>query len=214
MTQSTNNGPGDAGRETSTVSAAAIIQYAVGVQTAVTRMTLSGIDGLNLEFNAPSNFDDCTSPSVCVFHLAGGGAGYQLAPPDIIESGVLSGLSLNGWIYSSHYAVQDVGTAEPETMAFLGGLTETQCRQINERLGNGDIAPFENSTSGVAFLYDANFNSPSLYQDNNYSQPVSLDLGFILGGGSILPVLSGRLEGCYIAGFPNVSIYYKVLIAR
>jgi hypothetical protein len=108
VTQSTRSGSPDSGREQSLIASSQVSQYPAGVRTALVRMIIGGITADDLYFNTPSDFgegrpiddmdDDPADEMRAVFHPAGGGAPYQLAPPE-----VMSGSQQGQWVFSGQY---------------------------------------------------------------------------------------------------------------
>ena len=202
VTQSTRSG-GSNKNETSRINVAVVTQYPVSVQTAVMRMNIGGLDLDDLEFNPPDDFGNCTSPEVCVFHPDGGGATYSAGPPSSIQGGYLEGLDHPyGWFYTSSISVEDLGTSDPELIAFTL-VSESECNEINEQVG------FEDPGNGPFVFYDTIFavgsGSGAFYKDN--------DTPFVgveaLGDGGDGGAFAGHHSGCYIGEGPgNPSYYY------
>ena len=84
----------------------------------------------------------CTSNSCRIFHQDGGGVTPFTIPLEVARGGgdasSWSGVSNNG-IYPTHIAfrtiqIQNVGTSEPELVAFMSGLGVDFCVALNEAL--------------------------------------------------------------------------------
>ena len=208
VTQSTRSGGGSTSNETSAINAAAMIQYPVGVRTAVIRMVIGGVDADDLEFNPPQDFGDCTSPEVCVFHPDGGGGTYVVAPTEITQRGINAGLTNPGWIYTSNIAVQNIGTTDPELIALIAGLSESVCRKINQELGLGDTIELPSPLDITDFAFHDPTINTEIYQDNDYDVN---DQGL-----GIIFLSSPSHQGCY-EGFGQAGrdfYYYHVLLER
>ncbi len=205
VTSSSRSGGGNASDETSLVKSAQITQYPSSVRTSIIRMMVSnGVDATDLEFNAPSDFADCTGApttySQCVFHPAGGGASMITMSTD-----VMAGASAGIWYFTANYEIADIGTSEGgdpagnDIIAFLPGISDGVCARINEELGiAGDTittADFDVIPSGQQMT-------------DGYTIPNETD---VIGDGDALG-LAGQAFGCLTDADEN--IYYHVLIER
>ena len=203
VTQSTRSGTGSSNKEQMAINIAQLTQYPVGVRTAVVRMVIGGIDPTDLEFNAPSVFDDLTSTKVGVFHPDGGGATYIL-PPDALVQGT-SPVS-NQWFFNADFEVLNLGTsvsgdlAGNEYIALLPGISDSACDRINSDLGIGPDV--ETSFLAISRI--------TKNMDNNYVLPSS---EYVIGGDSFSLSLAGQPFGCIkLAGLFNY--YYHVLLEQ
>jgi hypothetical protein len=200
VTQSTRSGGGSGDNETALINSAQITQYPASVRTAVVRMIIGGTDMTNLEFNAPSDYADLTSPAVGVFHPQGGGATYVTAPATLMDNG-----NPGVWHFNAEFEVEDVGTsvasdaAGNEVMAFLPNITQTLCTRINEQLGiSGDI----NTAADVSTEFETDMI-------DGYSIPSSEEtLGDANSAG-----LQGQPFGCF-QNNGGEYVYYHVLIEQ
>ncbi|MCB9988514.1 MAG: hypothetical protein H6868_04160 [Rhodospirillales bacterium] len=150
VTQSTRTGGGSGDNETSLISSAQLTQYPAGLRTAVVRMIIGGTDVQNIEFNVPSDFNNCTgaptSYNNCVFHPSGGGATYSLAPREMMASG-----SPGTWVFNTENQINLLGTTNAggpqvdtaDMIAFLPNITQTLCTRINAELGLPSTPPTE-----------------------------------------------------------------------
>lgn len=221
VTQSTQSGGGTSSNETSLINVSALMQYPVGVRTAVVRMVIGGTDVADLEFNDPSNFGDCTSPQVCVFHPEGGGATYANAPKNFM---VPNGPNPEGqWVFTSHTEVINIGQSVPgsfegnDIVAFLWGVTETLCKRINKEVGiSSDPTSFHPNLPSASTSQtgsDLSFNN----MDHSYSTGAEI---LVLGSGPDLSALDGQHQGClfdedWAEGSVNGAFtYYQVLLER
>lgn len=198
VTQSSRSGGSDASSETAAVNSASITQYPTGVRTAMLRMSIAGIPVDNIEFNAPTDFGNCTTPSGglangnCIFHPNGGGATHQAAPASAMASAAAS-----PWYFNKNFAVPDIGSTADDMVAFLPGITEGLCRELNRRYsitGTPAFAPTSGSitqTIGGGAGYVPTVTATS----NAVSFPTALD---------------GQPYGCFLNGAEYV--YYHTLI--
>jgi len=214
VTQSSRSGGGDASRETSRIGSGQLTQYPAGVRTSIIRMILGGVNPTILEFNDPDNFNLCSgAPATfdrCVFHPQGGGATYVRAPGEVMADG-----NAGTWLFSGDNEIENIGETitgprssalTADLIAFLPGIAEGICTQINDELGiGGDI-----EETGIMFA-PANLMI-STNADMNATEVESAMNG---DGGSIggtAASLAGQPFGCFKQGGKNV--YYHVLIER
>lgn len=207
VTQSSRSGSGDANNETNLISGAQITQYPSSIRTSIIRMMVSNsIEPNSLEFNSPSDFDDCTGAvdRFCVFHPDGGGATFAPASAEVVTTG-----SPQPWVFNGENEINLVGTTvgsdnpdadSAEVIAFLPNVQRSVCTRINEELGINGI-PSE-STIDVATqmgagggAYDAGIMSGN-------------SGGTIDGGGA----LNGQAFGCFVMG--GVNYYYHALVEQ
>ena len=208
VTQSSRSGGGDANSETNLVNSATITQYPASIRTAIIRQIVSKNVGVSeLEFNTPSNFAACTGGSTtttCVFHPAGGGATYVLAPGDVMASGNASQWVFNGSneinLVGTSDAADDPSVSEVDIIAFLPGIKQSICQKINEELGIGTTIP-----------EDTGINVTT--QKVNGVALASGATGTIgAAGGTNSDDLDGQGFGCFNDG--GTYIYYHVLIEQ
>ncbi len=205
VTQSSRSGSGDANEETNLVTSASITQYPSSVRTAIIRMMVSGgIDDTELLFNKPADYTGATDSEV--FHPSGGGATH------VTQAEGIAGGSQSDWIFSSHYAIENIGTTANDIIAFLPNVRESVCEKINTELAvpsvpdaDGDGVPngpttmpvfatHNKATSGIAAAATADF---------------TIDGAF-----------SGQPFGCFdtdaaaATDTDNELVYYHVLVER
>lgn len=212
VTQSTRSGGGDVNNEQNLVKSAQITQYPASIRTALIRMIVTDGTSLNsLEFNLPSAFGSCTTPSGgvagdnCVFHSSGGGAYYAQGPAE-----VLVGSTPTDWVFNGENQVYNIGvttadlavptSASVEIIAFLSGVSDSICQRINSELGlNSGAIPAETSIDVTTNM------------DNGVGL-ASTD-GDTIGAASGGPAsLNGHAFGCFSQGGSNH--YYHVLIEQ
>lgn len=214
VTQSTRSGGGDANNETNLISSAQITQYPASVRTSIIRMIVSnGTATADLEFNAPSDFANCSnSGAQCVFHPSGGNATYTTAPPD-----VMAGTSQGIWTFNGDFEIIDVGittsgdVAGQEVIAFLPGISQAVCSRINEELGLGTAIP--NTTGDIAGSND-DTEGYARIMDNDTGLASTNDITIGTGGDE---ALGGTFDGQAFGCFQNnggTYVYYHVLIEQ
>lgn len=209
VTQSTRSGGGDASSETNLINSAQLTQYPASVRTAIVRMIINGTGVEQLEFNSPSDFGACTNGGEnCVFHPAGGGATYVEAPGDVMSDG-----SLGIWHYNAEFEIVNIGTSVPgdeagnEVMAFLPGISQSVCNQINDRNNLGSTPVI---TADISADYETDM-------ENGYTIPGGETvLGTGGEAGTDIDEFDGHPFGCFrnTTGTPATYVYYHVLVER
>lgn len=211
----TGEGGGGGDSETLLISSAQLTQYPAGVRTAVVRMVIRGADAEDLEFNSPSDFEDCaagTNFQFCVFHPNGGGATYRNSPPDIMSA--TSGNEDGVWVYNAENEINFIGTTgstdgvpEQDTVdviAFLPGITRGICRRVNEKLGIDGI-PVESGIDITSKMINEDSTTPYGVCNAGCGGTIGQDV----------PSLDGQAFGCFelTSGSDNY-VYYHVLVER
>ena len=217
VTQSTRTGGGNNDNETALINSAQLTQYPSSVRTAVLRMIISGVESTELEFNAPSEFDDCSSNDMCVFHPSGGGGTYAFAPAEFMASD--GGNTGGEWFFSGENQVQFIGTSTTnasanDIVAYLPGITQSLCGRINEELGLGNIEPAEADPTFAQSMISTGSppsGAPTLANGN----------GNMINGSTTPGELAGQPSGCFqFTGVTsgdvlnNSYVYYQVLVER
>lgn len=217
VVSSTRSGK-DASNETSLIDSASLTALPNDVRLAVMRMRINGIAFEDLEFNPPSDFDNCSSPSVCVFHPEGGGATYMTASPDLYEQG--SG----GWTFNYYHEIQDIGETVNsgfnsdghDLVAYLIGVKESVCRKVNQKEGLGSTIP----TAPIIMALGMSITD---YYDNTKTMSNN---AIVFGNSGDTAIFAGHSEGCFkyllsptatkpvAASFTNPYIYYHVIGER
>lgn len=211
VTSSSRSGGGDANNETNLISSATITQYPASVRTAILRMQVSGgVDIANLQFNPPSDFDNCTNSNTrCVFHPSGGGATYVTAPADVMDSN-----SPGTWTFNGDFEIENIGittsgsAAGNEIIAFLPDIKEGVCSRINTELG---ISGIPNSSGDVAGA-DATTEGYLRIMDNATGFATTNDISFGTNGAD--EFTGGELDGQPYGCFQNNGgdyVYYHVI---
>lgn len=206
VTQSTRSGGNDASSETNLLNSAQITQYPASVRTSIVRMTINGVGVDQLEFNPPSDFTNLSSNAVGVFHPSGGGATHVQAPGEVMANG-----GFGNWFFNGHFEIVNIGTsvatdaAGNEIMAFLPGISQSICTQINNRNGLS-------ATPVITADISANYQQ---YMDNTYTLPASET---VLGTGGVAGTNIDQFDGHPFGCFRNTAagdfVYYHVLVER
>jgi len=209
VTQSTRSGGGSTEREKNILSSAQMTQYPTALRTSLIRQVLAGVAIENVKFNSPGSFSP--SVEVEVFHPQGGGATYQAAPAELMAG---TGGTQGVWTYNAEVYVPGIGidtVGGNDVIAFLPGVSDGVCRQVNEELGidtNGctmaEIAP---SVPAINTEVDATMNTAYSFPSGPGTALTSTDV-------SCTTVFDRQASGCFfdIAGDRNV--FYSVLLER
>lgn len=224
VTQSTRSGSGDASGETNLINSAQLAQYPAGVRTSVVRMVIGGIAVDQIGFDAPANFAAVSDLTYNVFHPTGGGAVFQLAPKDVLNTSS-PGNTGGRWIFSSFYQINGVGSTTPapagnsgnDIIAFLPGVAMNVCKKLNDELGivatGGQADSIPATTLGAIPTMTQNmvlFNNAG--PNGAIGIPAGEPVGIIAGD------LIGQPFGCFRHGAVGAAtatyIYYHVLVER
>lgn len=199
MSQSMRAGGSGDQNEAWMVQSSQITQYPVSVANSIQKMIIANTDVQAIEFNPPAAFDDLSNPKLGVFHPDGGAATYASAGIEAMEGGVQG-----TWYFNADFEIVGVGADAAnnfegnDIIAFLPGITNGVCDQVNKRFGiTGDI----DAAAGIAAAATA-------MMDNDYSIPSTEQ---ILGGADT-PALKGKAFGCVKSNGQN--IYYHTIMAR
>ena len=227
VTQSTRSGGGDASKEKSLVSSAALTQYPASIKTAIVRMMVSGgVDVTNLNFAKPVNFAaDLKDPEAnpaptgvtpenttknAVFYSNGGGATYSDAGSDVSAAGTAL-----PWYFNAENEVVNIGTTASsgvatgsvDVIAFLPGISKAVCQKIHEQLGllyqDADATNAFPVLSGI--VTTLNMDNKTAGSTHIQSSPS--------GGRITSSVLNGQPQGCFRTATSSY-VYYHVLVER
>jgi hypothetical protein len=136
-------------REQLLLNTTKIRQYATELETAVTLILRDGHSESDIRFANPENNDygdlsADTDKSDQVFAAEGGAAEYR-SPPAGIQTAAAP------WEFYGGTALPGVGTARPELVAVLPGVTQAFCNKINEMngydLADADYPPLDTGTA-------------------------------------------------------------------
>lgn len=214
VTNSTRSQGQGTSKEVALSDSSVIQQYTANLRGATTRMVADAYVSLEgLQFNPPSDFGNLTSDRFGVFHGSGGGIVYQMASVSVIDP---TGDNPSGqWVYTLNFEVDGIGTSSAgnldgnEIMAFLVGISEPTCIQINSRLGL-PVSPIPTVT-GSAYGDDMISNLDNYYMDHDYVLPATET---VIGAGAGDASLSGAYEGCYEETSGNNYVYFSVISQR
>jgi hypothetical protein len=157
-------------------------------------MLLRDIPMQKLEFYAPAEFEKCSDNSnYCVFHPQGGGATYVKAPGILMANG-----QEKAWVYNIELNLKEVGSEDPDLVAYLSGVSQGICESINKELGLGKPLPL---TEDQSALYNTNWITEKV----DTSEPNTLATN---------PEISGQPFGCFLSHDQKEYVYYHVLIER
>lgn len=213
VTKSTSGG-GNSDNENAKLLAAEVLNYYAAINSAVLRMTLRGIDPVDLCFDDPiwtttGDIGDYRDNPSCalgdeykVFHHDGGGVVAKIAP------------NISHWAIhriSGSVSVESVGTSAPELlMGFMMGdddYSRKVCDAFNEASG---IDP------NSAHLFGGTNQQQSWDSfEGNFYAPPRPDVQ-IIGEDPVNSEFNGRLSGCMHGSSHHGDryTYYHVFIAR
>lgn len=216
VTQSTRSGGGSTEREKNILSSAQMTQYPTALRTAVIRMVLGGVSVENVKFDAPGTTPFTTlSAAQLVFHPQGGGASYQEGPADLSASG---NAPLT-WFYNANFDVPGVGidgAAGNDIVAFLPGISQGVCRQVNEELG----VNISGTCTGADYLpaVDASVTNTLTDDDmdNTYTFPTTDQVNLQGNPTASCTVFLRRAAGCFsqVVGGNTRYVFFSVLLER
>ncbi|MEZ5814887.1 MAG: hypothetical protein R3E13_09275 [Alphaproteobacteria bacterium] len=216
VTQSSRSGGGASDGEANLVNSAQITQYPASVRTAIVRMIIGGTDVTGLNFDPPSAFDEappgtsCDNLSAsCVFHPNGGGATYVSAPATVTASGVQV-----PWIFTSEYAIEDIGTSANDIIAMFPGISSSVCTRLNQEFGvtNLNDGDSDGVSVGATTLPTSASNMSRTEGNVNIDNPAAAP-GTLIDGD-----FAGQPFGCYDQNDASAGgatmVYYHVLVER
>lgn len=205
VTSSMRGGGKDASGEKDTLVAANIVQYATSMESAVTRMRLTGgCRDTDISFETTQiGYNFAHTPAVSdackVFSPAGGGIAVQ-APTDWFDM-TLPGVDVtyNSW-FTTDVGIQNVGTAKPELLFLLYIVKKGVCQKINEKLGIPGSTPPSNPISNAAIDFQG-----------VYAATATDTIGTTGGAAS----MTGQPTGCLsMGGDPETFVFYHTILAK
>ncbi len=214
VTQSSRSGGGTVDKETTLIRSSQLTQYPSSVRTSIIRMTLAGIDDTSLLFNSPTDFgagkpiDTPAEEKRAVFHTNGGGASYTLAPAEIMAN-----QTATRWIYNAELQIESIGLTDVgsgngnDIVAYLVGINESMCEQLNDRYGIIVTSINDPDGDGVPNVTGLNSTDLTNYMDDTYTFPTT-------DGNKISSDFVGQPFGCFEEGTSNTYVYYHVLVER
>jgi hypothetical protein len=217
VTQSTRSGTGGTENEKNILNSAQMTQYPTALRTSLIRMVLAGVAVENVKFDAPGD-PGFTSQSVTqlVFHPQGGAATYQEAPSQLSSSGNTA----LGWNFNAAVEIPGIGidgSGGNDIIAFLPGVSDGVCRQVNEELGidtSNDVCgvgvniPVV-SAAGIEAAVD------SMMDVNEVTFPDG-GSSVTLAAGTCTTIFDRQASGCFKDGeaSPTRNVFYSVLLER
>lgn len=212
VTQSTRSGGGSTEREKNILSSAQMTQYPTALRTSLIRLVLGGMAIENIYFNAPQD-QTGISANQLVFHPSGGGATFQDAPADLSVTGNLP----LGWTYNASNYVPGVGidtAGGNDVIAFLPGVSQGVCKQVNEELGIDTANATPACTGSDLAAPNVAGVQVDAYQDDNYAFPAGPGAPVTAAG--CTQIFARQASGCFIDtdATPDRYVFYSVLLER
>ena len=226
ITQS-GRGGGGIDRETASLQASEIVQYASQIRTSIMRMKLiNGCSDTNISFESPetgtllqNTIDPAPDDSCHVFRPDGGGVIYKEISEDMLDSSNSASKYYGQPVFIGTTRIQGVGTyngtAGRELIMTVPFVTRELCTELARNtvgLNSDGSIPQDNNIS-----YNVSENSDS-YFIGEYTTPGGFEL-YGLGGSS--PTVGthfvGSETGCFQGrNLPPTGTYhfYHVLIPR
>lgn len=209
VTQSTRSGSGSTEKEKAILSSASMTQHPTAVRTGLIRMVLGGVDVADIRFNAPGNFAAVSDTTWLVFHPNGGGAVFQRAPADL-----MTGSSLGTWYYNANWDVLEVGTdgaGGNDIVAFLPGVTQTVCKQVNAEFAIS--ASGCTSTDSIIPDLDSSTTESNIREDMDdvYTFPVTDQEDLV---NATCNIFAGQAAGCFYDSDNSEYVFYSTLLER
>jgi len=212
VTQSTRSGGGSTEREKNILSSAQMTQYPTALRTSIIRLVLGGIAIENVKFNSPTAFG--VSTNVEVFHPSGGGATYQQAPAELMAG---TGGGQGTWTYNAEMQVPGIGVngaGGNDVIAFLPGVSDGVCRQVNEELGINPTALLPAAcgvnipeVTGATASVDATMNTAYVFPSTS---------AFTLAATTCTAIFDRQASGCFkdVDHPQDRNVFYSVLLER
>ena len=215
VTQSSRSG-GDSSRETNILNAAQLTQYPTSIRTAVLRLVIDGYQDTGILFSNPASAVGANEPFE-VFATIGGGAVYQNAPSDMMQSGGIN--TVGRWYINMDFEIPELGRdvaadnslVGNELIAFLPGITESVCTRINLEAGviNSPVDPIPTFGADVVNGDAAGSVEKNINELTDYVNSAAADVEF--------PAAFTRFPfGCFHnnAGGAEPFVMYTVLLER
>lgn len=215
VTQSTRSGGGSTEREKNILSSAQMTQYPTALRTSIIRMVLGGVALENIKFDDPST-SPAVSSTLLVFHPQGGAANYQDAPADLS----VEGAGTLRWTFNGEVEVPGIGIDDAggnDLIAFLPGVSNGVCRQVNEELGIviDDITPactlaadtVAPNVAGAEAEVDARMT-----EADSYTFPGTAALTLEAAG--CTDIFNRKASGCFYDVEGARNVFYSVLLER
>ena len=213
VTQSTRSGGGSTEREKNILSSAQMTQYPTALRTSILRMVLAGVAIENVRFDAPASTGPFTTTSVSqlVFHPQGGGATFQEAPAELSSTGNSS----LGWTYNAEVEVPGIGvdgSGGNDVIAFLPGVSDGVCRQVNEELGIDPTALAPAACGDNIPQVTGIDNDVDMMMDDGYVFPTTS--AQTLSAADCTTLFDRQASGCFRDVTGSRNVFYSVLLER
>jgi len=205
VTNSSRSG-GDAGRETTMINSAVLLQFPASVRTSVMRLVIEGVAVDRQIFDTPGSIPTADE-RISVFHPSGGGSIYQQAPGDIMENG-----NPGSWNFNMNFQIPEVGSsgaglAGNELIALLPGVTQAVCAKVVEE---AEIEVDAADTEAVPVTTDVS-GSYGDTQDSAFDMTTVDNTVLVASGSTITDALDGKAFGCFRNTATGDYIFYNVL---
>lgn len=126
----TTRGGGSIEREEKTLKASRLALMGTVLQSAVTRMTITGVAPASVDLHTGDNVTVCAAGDSCVFSTDGGGA---TAPIPMVE--LFSGAPVVTYYeVADGWTVAGIGTAAADIIMTMSSLTAAGCAELNRGL--------------------------------------------------------------------------------
>lgn len=212
VTQSTRSGGGSTEREKNILSSAQMTQYPTALRTAIIRMVLGGVGVENIFFNTPENFALVSTTRWLVFHPQGGGATFQEAPSDLS----VTGNSALNWTFNAEVRIPGIGIDDAggsDLIAFLPGVSDGVCRQVNEELGITITAAECGGTFTIPQVSGVE-DAVNETMDENYNRSALAAAGTPLTPATCTTKFDRQASGCFRDVDGDRNVFYSVLLER
>ncbi len=208
VVQSSRSGSGTTSREKNLLTASGVTQYPTALRTAAMRMNLAGVSPDEMKFDLPGTAGfTAASVSTLVFHPQGGGALNKTQSRE-------TGITLT-WYYNANYYVPGVGL-DPSTnsdgndlIAFLPGVSNEVCQQINEGL-KVDLSTCSTVSNSIPVAAAMNYTGLAESLDSTHSYPTTAGNVVQCDGGT---AFDHQAAACFQDG-SGTNYFYAVLLEQ
>lgn len=217
VTQSTRSGGGSTEREKNILSGAQMTQYPTALRTGLIRMVLGGTPIEQIRFDNPgSTAFTATSARLLVFHPQGGGAMFQEAGGELSKTGTAI-----QWYYNANFDVPGIGIdggGGNDVIAFLPGITQGICQQVNEELSINKAGCASTDPGGevpqlLAAVDVAKIKENMIVGPPAYVFPTANMPNLECNATTHEPFLR-KASGCFYDNTSKEYIFYSVLLER
>lgn len=158
------NGGEDINREVMRLHASAILDYARGIESAVKKLKIEGVQESQISFENAfvTDYENaaCADTSCRIFSPASGGMTYIAPDPDWLDTTQATRDHYGTWLFTGHTCISGLGSGgndcdsdatgtSEELIVFLPYIKRPLCVELNNRLGFGskDADPAEQGGS-------------------------------------------------------------------